>query len=94
MSNLYKEREIGQEAERIIGSQIWQDAWSAYRGRILEEIEAAPSNGQETVMHLKRLLAAATAARAHLERIMADGAVAVKMIELEERKKGLRRVFG
>lgn len=94
MSNLYKEREQGQAAEQILRNPIWADAWEAYRQRILEQIEAAPSNGQEHVMHLKRLLAAATAARAHLERIMKEGAVAAKMIQLEESKKGLHKIFG
>ena len=95
MSNLYKEREQGQAAERILKDAIWVDAWTAYRARILEEIEAAPSNGHEYVMHLKRLLAAASAAKAHLERIMAEGAVAAGTIEFEDKKKsGIRRLFG
>jgi hypothetical protein len=94
MANLYKEREQGQAAEQILGNPVWAEAWEAYRARILEEIEAAPSNGQEHVMHLKRLLAAATSARAHMTRIMKEGAVAAKMIELEDRKTGLRKIFG
>lgn len=94
MNNLHKEREQGQEAERILKSPVWEEAWTAYRARILEEIEKAPSSGTETVMHLKRLLAAGSAARAHIERIMKEGAVAAKMIELEDKKQGLRKIFG
>jgi hypothetical protein len=94
MANLYAEREHGQAAEQVLSNPIWQEAWEAYRARILEQIEAAPSNNTDAVMHLKRLLAAASAARAHLERIMKEGAVAAKMIELEDRKTGLRKIFG
>ncbi len=94
MANIYKEREQGIAAEQVLKSSVWIEAWEAYRARILEEIEAAPSNGEHTVMHLKRLLAAATAAKLHLERIMKDGAIAAKNIELDERKTGIRKIFG
>jgi uncharacterized protein YecT (DUF1311 family) len=93
MANVYKDRERGQDAERILASPIWDEAWIAYRARILEEIESAPSNQSDTVMHLKRLLSAATAARTHLERIMKEGQFAAKSIDLDE-KRGLRKVFG
>jgi hypothetical protein len=94
VSNLYKEREQGQAAEQILKNPIWEEAWTAYRARILEEIEAAPSDKHDLVMHLKRLLSAATAARTHMTRIMQEGVVAAKMIELEEKKQGLRKIFG
>jgi hypothetical protein len=94
MANLYAEREHGQAAEQLLSNPIWQEAWDAYRARILEQIEAAPSNNQDAVMHLKRLLTAATAAKAHMERIMKEGAIAAKMIELEESKSKMRRIFG
>ena len=87
MSNLYKERERGEEAGRIVRSPVWADAWAAYRQRIHEEIEAAPSQATDTVMHLKRLLTACTAAKLHLERIMKEGEVAAASIEFEERRK-------
>ena len=92
--SLYKARELGQAAEQILSSDVWQEAWTAYRGRILEEIEGARSNDTDTVMHLKRLLAAASAARAHMERLMKEGAVAAKSIEFQERQSKLKRVFG
>lgn len=85
--SLYKEREDGQRAEQILANPIWAEAWEAYRLRILEEIERAPSAGTDTVMHLKRLLTAASAAKAHMERIMKEGAIAAKSIELEEKQR-------
>ena len=94
MSNLYKEREIGEEAQRILGSEVWQEAWEAYRANILALIEGAKSNDTDSVMHLKRLLAAATACRGHLERLIKEGAVAVHSIELEEKRGKLRKLFG
>ena len=93
MSN-FTDREAGDNAKRILESAEWQEAWNAYRARILEEIEAAPSNGQETVMHLKRLLAAATAARGHLERMVKEGAIAAHNIQLDEKRSFLKRVIG
>lgn len=93
MSNLYKERELGQEAERILTSPVWQDAWSAYRLRILELIEAAGSADTESVMHLKRLLKSGQDARAHIERIMKEGAIAAKSIEIEEKRGHIARLF-
>lgn len=85
--NLYKEREDGQAAERILTDPIWIEAWTAYRARILELIEGADSHNTETVMHLKRLLTAMSGARGHIERIMKEGAIAAKSIEVEEQRK-------
>jgi hypothetical protein len=94
MSNLYKDRELGQAAEQVLAAEVWQQAWDAYRARILEEIEAARSSDAETVMHLKRLLTAASAARSHLERLMKEGAVAAREIDIAEQRSKLRRIFG
>lgn len=94
MANLYKERELGEEAQRILNSEVWQEAWDSYRLNILDAIEAAKSNDTDSVMHLKRLLAAATAARGHLERLVKEGAVAVHAIQLDEKRSTLRKLFG
>lgn len=93
MSNPYKEREQGQEAERILKSPVWVEAWEAYRLRILELIEAAGSSDTDSVMHLKRLLKSGQDAKSHLERIMSEGAYAAKMIEIEEKRGRLERLF-
>ena len=45
-------------------------------------------------MHLKRLLTAASAARSHLERLMKEGAVAAREIDIAEQRSKLRRIFG
>lgn len=95
MSNLYKEREDGQAAQQVLSNPAWTNAWTAYKARILEEIEAAESSDTDKVMHMKRLLTASTAARGHLERIMKEGIVAAASIEFEENKKrGLRKILG
>jgi len=91
--NVYKERENGQEAERILQNPIYAEAWTAYRLRLLEEIEAAPSDATERVLHLKRMLSVATAVRGHLERIMKEGSFAAKSIEIEEKRGRLTRIF-
>lgn len=85
--SLYTERERGQSAEQVLNNPIWQEAWTAYRLRILEEIEAAPSNNTDMVMHLKRLLAACSAAKGHMERIMKEGQIAAASIEFDNKRK-------
>ena len=85
--SLYTDRENGQRAEAILKNPVWAEAWEAYRQRILEEIERAPSSNTDTVMHLKRLLSACSAAKTHMERIMAEGSFAAKSIELEEKQR-------
>lgn len=72
----------GRRAEHIITSDEWREAWNSYRDLLLREIESASANDVESVMHCKRLLVAANAARTHLERMMADGVVAAKEIEV------------
>lgn len=94
MSNLYKERETGEEAQRILNSEVWQEAWDAYRSNILALIEGAKSNDTDSVMHLKRLLSAASACKGHLERLVKEGAVAVHAIDMEEKRGKLRKLFG
>ena len=88
--SLYTDRERGQQAEQLLANPIWKEAWDAYRLRILEEIERAPSASTDTVMHLKRLLTAATSAKTHMERIMSEGVFAAKSIEIEEKKRLFR----
>ena len=85
---------IGTRAHAILDSDEWKDAWNAYRTRIFEEIEAAPSNDTEKVMHLKRLLAASHAAQKHLERLVQDGKLAAKNLELDEQQRKRFRLFG
>lgn len=87
-----KDFERGIRAQKLLESDEWVEAWTAYRVRILEEIEKAPSDAQERVMHLKRLLTAANAAKGHMERLVKEGALAAKEIELEPRKRF--RMFG
>ena len=77
----------GNRASHILDSEEWKDAWEAYRTRIMELIDEAPSDAVDKVMHLKRLLAAATGARAHLERLIGEGKVAAKELEFEETKR-------
>lgn len=81
-------------ARKFIESDEWQEAWRLYRERALSVIENAKSDDTDTVMQAKRLLAAATAAKKHLEVLMVDGEVAMKTLEMMEKKPLLRRVMG
>lgn len=81
-------------AQKFLESDEWQEAWRLYRERALSIIENAKSDDAETVMHAKRLLVAATAAKTHLEVLMVNGEVAAKTLEMQEKKPLLKRVFG
>jgi hypothetical protein len=96
MANIYKERELGQSAEQWLKSEAWQEAWTAYRTRIMEEVERAPNNkdGDEFKLRLLRMLSVATGVRGHLELLMKNGAVSAKAIEMEDKRSLLRRVIG
>jgi uncharacterized membrane protein (DUF2068 family) len=83
----------GDRAKQIVESAEWQEAFQAYRDRIMQEVEKAPSNDADTVMHLKRLLSAANAAKAHLEALLANGKIAQANLQLiETRKRWFKRV--
>jgi hypothetical protein len=77
----------GNRAKAILDCDEWRAAWDAYRQRIFEEIEAADSRDGEKVLHLKRLLAAAKSAKAHLERLVTDGTIATAEMKLDEDRK-------
>jgi hypothetical protein len=86
--------EKGRRSHQIIESDEWREAWDAYRAALMREIESCGSRDTETVMHCKRLLAAAVGARMHLERLITDGQVAEKSLELlnktQQAKKKVR----
>lgn len=92
-----EEREIvakAARAKKFLESEEWREAWRLYRERILSLIENAKSDDADTVMQAKRLLTAATAAKTHLEVLMVNGQVAMKTLEMIEKKPLLKRVLG
>lgn len=82
-----------ERARKFLESDVWQEAWTVYRERIVEAIDQADSSDTDKVMQLKRLMAASKAARTHLEALMIDGKVAAKHLELVQKKPFLKR-FG
>lgn len=92
-----KERQAlarGARAKALLEAEEYTEAWDIYRQRIFDAFEAAKSDDVDTIMQLKRLLASATAARAHMQALVIDGQVAGKTLELLEKKPLLKRVFG
>ena len=98
MSNEFKEREWGQDAERVLKSEVWRMAWDAYRSRLFEEIEACAGSPMPAMARQRELLDARLAVcrsvEGHLQRIMKEGAVAAANIEMDERKAKLKRKVG
>ncbi len=76
-----------EQARAILESPVFIEAWEIYRARTLMLIENADSNATEAVMQAKRLLAAGTAARKHLEAIIKDASVAAEDIRVDEERK-------
>ncbi len=73
-----------EQARAIVDSPIWAEAWELYRKRLLDMIEACPSDAVDYVMQAKRMLFAGAAAREHLEAVIRDGKVAAAAIELRK----------
>lgn len=87
----YEAVDRGRRAHLLLDNTEWQEAWEAYRATLLREIEAAGPRDTETVMHCKRLLTAAQAAKAHLERMVSDGVVAGKTIEVLTKRQQMSK---
>jgi hypothetical protein len=88
----YKSREMGVEAERVLRSDAYQEAWSAYRTRIFELMEQAKD--KDTVWELHRRLTVLAGVQGHIERLMKEGKIAAANIESEEKRGFLKRVIG
>lgn len=76
-----------QHAKDFLASDVWLEAWDAYRSKLLSVIETADSNDVATIQNAKRLMTAGQAAKAHLERLVTDGRVAAESIEFAKREK-------
>lgn len=93
--NIYKERELGQAAEFIIKSEVYNMAWEAYRTRLFEELERVSGEVDDRAKNqLLARLSVCAAVKTHVERIMKEGAVAAKNIELDEKRAHLKKVIG
>lgn len=82
----------GEKAERILESDIWQECWTIYESRLMDEFKACKSDDTSRMQQLKMLHLAGVACRSHLEAILKDGRFAARDLEFKE-KRGLLRVF-
>lgn len=76
-----------EQAKALLENPLWAEAWEAYRQKLFDVIDKTDSNEAETILQAKRLLAAGKAARGYFERLIQDGAVAAKTIELERQHR-------
>ena len=88
--NPHDEARRADDAKRILSEPVFKEAWAAYEARLLDEIANAGRSDTE-VLHLRALLVAARKARAHIERIMHEGAIAAREIEFQERVQEKQR---
>lgn len=74
----------GRDAQQMLGSPLWIEAWQAYREKLLAVIEQADSSATDQVMQAKRLLTAGTAAKSYLEKLIVDGKMSAATIEMNK----------
>jgi len=83
----------GLEAERILTSPVWIDAWSQMEASIVQGWKDAPMRDQDGMAELKRMHKTLTSLRANLESAMQNGKIEKANQErtLKERALGLLR---
>jgi len=69
----------GDRAKLLLESAVWNEAWAAYRAVLLNVIETTGDDVK--ALDARRMLRAASAAKAHLEQFVAEGRVASQDIE-------------
>lgn len=79
------------KAKQLLEDGMLKEAWAAYRAALLELMASAKTD--EETLEAKRQLRAADAARGHLERVIAEGAVAAADITVEAERKRARGLF-
>ena len=84
-------RSRGDEAKRLLESKLWLEAWDSVRAVMLRKLEDLPQEDAQSVMGAKAVLSGMRLARQYMERVVADGVVAVKEIEQAERAKRIKR---
>lgn len=81
-----------ERAKQFLESDVWLEAWEAYRARLFSVWEGSKIDDVTTREEAKRLLLAGQAARAHLEMLVRDGKVSAETIKIEAaRKKWFQR---
>jgi hypothetical protein len=76
-----------ERARQFLESDVWIEAWDAYRSKLIAVWEGSKIADQETREEAKRLLMAGQAARAHLEMLVRDGKVSAETIKVDEARK-------
>lgn len=82
----------GEEAKQVLTAQVYKDSWASYE-QILIAILASADTSKEKAAEVRTWLIGARKARAHLERIMAEGQFAAEKIKLEEERVPWRQRF-
>lgn len=82
----------GEEARQVLSAQVYKDSWLAYE-QILIALLASADTSKDKAAEVRSWLIGARKARAHLERIMAEGQFAAEQIKLDEQKPNWRQRF-
>jgi hypothetical protein len=91
-TSLIEDQARARRAQEWLDNQIYKEAWEAMRMTALSKLEDLPlqdSAGREEIHHM---LAVMRKVRAYIQKTVEKGKAA--SIELETRKRGIRRIFG
>jgi hypothetical protein len=86
-----KQVRLGLEAERLLKSEQWTNAWDLYRARVFTAIENAKTD--EATIRGKLMLGVMTDVRQIFESLMKAGEYSTAQVKLEEERKKRRWPF-
>lgn len=81
----------GREADRVLKSALWEEAWAVYRAKLFSAIENAKTD--EGTIRGKLMLGVMNDVRHHFEGIVKQGAYAENEIKLEAERRKQRWPF-
>ena len=96
--NLNEESQRGQNAEKLLGNELFAEAFDKLREAILTSIEEAPIRDKEGVHELKLMLKVLKDVKGHIIQVVETGKMAsIQIMEQEKldrlKKSGLK-VYG
>ena len=96
--NLYEESQRGERAEKLLGNDLFVEAFDKLREAILNSIEEAPIRDRDGVHELKLMLKVLKDVKGHIIQVVETGQMAKIQLEQQEKldrlnKSGLK-VYG
>jgi hypothetical protein len=91
MATLERERAEGQEARRIVESEVYIKAVETIRKELLQAILDAPVRDTEAVLQIKLMILLLDKLKAQLDDVMVTGKMAELQLERDAKKTAAQR---